>query len=269
MKYLFAFSLMVFTNSTIAQKWTVELMLGTSGYNGDLTQTALSAKRLGACGSLNVTYQSGSYWSIRTGVSYGRISGDDNSNKDESLKSRNLSFKSHVIEWNICGELSVVDPEMYYSYPYFFGGIGIMHFNPYAFNDENKKLFLRPLSTEGQGLIAYPDRKKYSLFQVCIPFGLGWKLKLKNKWEISYEFGYRIVFTDYLDDVSTTYVSLKNLSELVSDEAAAMSYRKQSPFMEEGEARGNSKVKDMYFLTGIKLAVPIGKQKPVKVIQND
>jgi hypothetical protein len=107
-----------------------------------------------------------------------------------------------------------------------------MYFNPYVFNNKNKKLFLRPMSPEGQGLVVYPDREIYSLYQVCIPFGLGWRVKLKNKWEISYEFGCRMIFTDYLDDVSITYVSLKNLSELVSADAAAISYPKQSLFME-------------------------------------
>jgi hypothetical protein len=232
MKLLFSFILMLFTNSTISQKRMAELMLRTSGYNGDLTQSTLSAKRIGACGSFNVTHQSGSHWSIRTGISYGRISGDDNYNKEKNFKSRKLSSKSHLIEWNNCGELSVVDSEMYYSYPYFFGGVGLMYFNPYVFNNKNKKLFLRPMSPEGQGLVVYPDREIYSLYQVCIPFGLGWRVKLKNKWEISYEFRCRMIFTDYLDDVSTTYVSLKNLSELVSADAAAISYPKQSLFME-------------------------------------
>ncbi len=260
MKY-YLFLLLLIPYKGKSQQWMAEAMAGVSSYNGDLTQSAVASNRLGPCAALNIKYNSPYFWSLRAGISYGRISGDDNKNKDEGLQSRNLSFKSHVIELSVCGELAVVDPELYYSYPYIFGGVGVFHFNPYTTDNENKKIFLQPLGTEGQGLSDYPSRKKYSLFQLSIPFGAGWKFNYRDKYEISYEFGYRLLFTDYLDDVSKTYVPLENLAAGNGPKAAELSYRKKTPFMEAGEARGNSKVKDMYFFSGFKIAAKIGKNR--------
>ena len=63
---------------------------------------------------------------------------------------------------------------------------------------------LQPLATEGQG--SFSTRKKYSRLQVSIPIGLGFKYGLSQRMSISFEYGLRKTFTDYIDDVSTTYV---------------------------------------------------------------
>ena len=91
--------------------------------------------------------------------------------------------------------------------------MGLFHFNPFTYDKENNKTYLQPLSTEGQGLKEYPGRKKYSLTQFCLPVGGGWKWNINENWDISYELGFRILFTDYLDDVSKTYVNLNVLAD--------------------------------------------------------
>ncbi len=261
MKYCL-FLVILWSNTLKSQDWRAEFMLGAAAYNGDLTQNALSAKRFGPAVAFNIKYVSNSFWAVRAGLAYGKISGDDRQNRDLGLQSRNLNFQSHVFEFSLCGELAVVDPELYYSYPYIFGGVGLFKFNPYTFDDNNQKTFLQPLGTEGQGLADFPNRKKYSLYQFCIPIGAGWKMNIKDRFEISYEFGYRILFTDYLDDVSKTYVSLDQLSTGNGPKAAELSYRRKGiPFMEEGEVRGNPKVKDIYFFNGFKIATRIGKKR--------
>ncbi len=72
---------------------------------------------------------------------------------------------------------------------------------------------MQPLSTEGEGLSQYSGRKKYSLTQVCFPVGIGWKVILTDRIEVSYEFGYRFLFTDYFDDVSKSYINLDVLNQ--------------------------------------------------------
>ncbi|MEO8768769.1 MAG: DUF6089 family protein [Ferruginibacter sp.] len=258
--YLFVF-LFLFSTSARAQQWFAEVTAGTSSYNGDLTQKEVSAKRLGPMIGLNIKYNTGDFVNIRGGISYARLGANDKNNPDPGLQSRRLNFKTNVIELNVCAEVNVLDPETFYSYPYIFGGVGVFHFNPYTYDDYGHKTFLQPLGTEGQGLASYPNRKKYSLYQVCFPVGGGFKYNYKKDWEISFEFGYRILFTDYLDDVSKTYVNLKALQEANGNEAADLSYRKQTPFLEEGEKRGNSGVRDSYFFAGIKIATAIGKKK--------
>jgi pyridoxal phosphate enzyme (YggS family) len=44
--------------------------------------------------------------------------------------------------------------------------------------------------------------------------GGGFKVKVNQTWELAIEVGYRILVTDYLDDVSKTYVNLKLLEEI-------------------------------------------------------
>jgi hypothetical protein len=239
-----------------------EVMVGTSAYNGDLTQSAFSVKRLNPAAGINIKYNSGDVLNVRMGVQYGSVSANDKDNKRADLQARNLNFKSKILEFNVILEINIMDPQVYNAYPYFFLGIGVFHFNPYTYNDNGVKTYLRPLSTEGEGLPEYPSRKPYSLVQPCLPGGVGFKWKLNEKQELSFEFGYRYLFTDYLDDVSKTYVSQEVLSARKGSEAAALAYRKVGvPFSEEGLPRGNSKVKDYYFIAGLKFAFMLGKLK--------
>jgi hypothetical protein len=243
------------------QEWQAEVMVGVSGYNGDLTEREISFKRMRPAASLKLIYNTGDFINFRLGVGYAKIVGDDKTNKDVDLRNRNLSFQSDIFEMNLCAEFNLFDPAIYYSYPYIFTGVGLFHFNPYAYDKDNKKTYLHPLSTEGQGLIEYPERKEYSLTQFCIPFGFGWKIK-KKRWEIGYEFGYRFLFTDYLDDVSKTYASLETLVNTKGPKAAEMSFRGLGGWISNDEAlRGNSKVRDTYFFSGLRFATTIGKNK--------
>lgn len=155
-----------------------------------------------------------------------------------------------------------MEPEIFYGYPYIFAGIGLFHFDPYTYDSDNKKTFLRPLSTEGQGLAAYPQKKTYSLTQFCMPFGAGWKVNFHERWDIIYEIGYRVLFTDYLDDVSTTYIDPQELLAAKGPKAVELAYRAKPPFSQgEGDQRGNPGVKDWYFFSGVKLLIRLGKQK--------
>ncbi len=257
MKSYFIF-LLLFSGTCKAQDWMAEVMVGISGYNGDLTQRAFSFSRLRPAATLNIKFNSGDLINLRAGIGYGKVVADDKRNPDPGLKSRNLNFKSTILEFNICGEINLFDPAIHYSFPYIFGGLGVFHFDPFTHDNEGKKTYLQPLGTEGQGIEQYPDRKKYPLTQLCLPVGLGWKYVINEDMEVCYELGYRILFTDYLDDVSKTYVNPDVLSLINGPKAAELAYRRNVPFMEEGEVRGNEKVKDIYFFTGIKLAIRIG-----------
>jgi hypothetical protein len=239
-----------------------EVMVGTSAYNGDLTQSFFSVKRLNPAAGINIKYNSGDVLNVRLGIQYERVSANDKDNKRPDLQARNFSFKSNILELNVITEINVMDPQVYDSYLYFFAGLGVFHFNPYTYDDNGKKTYLHPLSTEGEGLPEYPARKNYSLIQPCLIGGVGFKWKLNERQDLSFEFGYRYLFTDYLDDVSKTYVSPEVLSVRKGPEAAALSYRKVGvPFAEEGFPRGNPKVKDYYFVAGLKFGFTLSKPK--------
>jgi hypothetical protein len=242
-------------NTTMAQTWMGEIQVGVAGYNGDLTQKLINLSSLRQSLSLNAKYTREDFLNFRAGISWGTVTGNDKFNKDEGLRTRNLSFTSQIIELHTAIEANLLDPEQYSASPYVFAGIGVFHFNPYAKDNDGKKIFLKGLGTEGQGVPEYKDRKPYSLFQFCVPFGIGMKWEWKKGMQISYELGYRILFTDYLDDVSKTYVDVKLLESSNGRKAVEMAYRrKNTPFNELGEARGNPKVKDLYYFSGIKLS---------------
>lgn len=265
MRYLFVLILLSRLVTASAQDWMGEISVGGASYNGDLTQKVFYLKQVRPMVGLNLKYNTTTFFNLRAGISFARVTASDKDNKDPDLKVRNLDFTSNIFEFHAAGELNLMDPELFYGYPYLFAGVGVFYFDPFTYDDNHKKQFLRPLGTEGQGLSAYPGRKPYSKIQLCLPIGGGWKLKLKKDMELCYEFGYRILFTDYLDDVSRTYPSLELLAQERGDIASQLSYRKQGiPFTEEGEARGNHKVRDLYFFNSVKLAVNLNRFVKIK-----
>ena len=256
-KILFIFLLV--SNSCLAQEWVAEVITGVSGYNGDLTQQRIAWNTMRPTVGLNIKYNTGNFINFRGGISFGSVAGNDKFNTDPLLKARNLNFKTNILEANMGIEIPLMDPLSFYAYPYFFTCIGVYHFDPYTTDKNNVKTFLQPLSTEGEGLPQYPSRRKYSLTQVCFPVGFGWKIVLTDKWEICYELGYRFLFTDYLDDVSKSYISLDALRAAKGDKSVELSYRKDVPFREEGLPRGNPTKNDSYFFTGIKVGFTIAQ----------
>lgn len=248
--------LLALSNACKAQEWQAEIMAGISAYNGDLTQQRISLKQIKPSLNLSLKYNSGDYVNFRIGIAYAKIGADDKNNRSIALQNRNLSFKSDVFELNVITEINLFDPITYTSYPYLLGGVGVFYFNPYTFDNNNKKTYLHPLSTEGEGLKEFPERKKYSLIQACIPLGIGWKMPLNEKWDISYEFGYRLTFTDYLDDVSKNYVDLNVLSDEKGPKSAELSYRQKTP-LTTADIRGNPAIKDIYYFVGVKLSTSL------------
>jgi hypothetical protein len=261
MKFCSVFFIFI-ANSCLAQQWQAEVMAGVSGYNGDLTRTAISFKTMGPALDINLKYiLPNNYVVIRAGMSYGRVSGNDKDNKGSVLYNRNLNFKTHILEGSLGAELNLLDPAEFDAFPYIFAAVGVFHFDPYTFDKDNNKVFLRSLGTEGQGLAAYPDRKMYSLTQFCIPLGGGWKWKINEKYEVSYEIGARYLLTDYLDDVSTTYVDPQALQAERGRIATELAYRQNNSTISiAGKQRGNPKKKDWYYMTGFKILINLGKK---------
>jgi len=255
-------AILLVANNCFAQKWMGEFAIGGAEYNGDLAPKGFTIKNLRPGAGFNLKYDSGDLLNFRTGIFWTILSSDDKDNKEPLTAIRNLNFTSQLFEWNAALEFNILDPDIYTAFPYIFGGVGLFYFKPYSFDDNNEKVYLQPLSTEGQGLTDYPDRKKYSLLQFCMPFGAGYKWFTKKKNQVAIEIGYRLCFTDYIDDVSKTYVDLEILSTKVSPKAAEMSYRKQgSQFTELGLPRGNPENKDLYYFGSLKYSFSLKKSK--------
>jgi hypothetical protein len=174
---------------------------------------------------------------FRLAVNHAVIEGYDSTIKDKNgdeafRKARNLAFKSSVLEGYAALEISpTVFLEKYDGLlgkirPYGLIGIGVFHFNPkgeyYAPNGSAKWVALHPLSLEGQGFAEYPDRKQYSLTQMELPMGFGFKYFIKENMFIGIEVLHRQTFTDYVDDVSTNYIDPSLFSKYLTPEQTAM-----------------------------------------------
>ena len=109
----------------------------------------------------------------------------------------------------------------------------------------------------------------YQKLSIAIPMGLGVKFNINHVTNIGLEFGMRKTFTDYIDDVSTTYPDLNVLASEVAVFAAALSYRApeynpDAPADPQGTSRGDATDKDWYFFGGVTFSVNIGKANGFK-----
>jgi hypothetical protein len=138
----------------------------------------------------------------------------------------------------------------------------LYHFDPYTYDTANQKVYLHPLTTEGQGLPQYG--KPYALTQLAIPFGAGLKFKLTERVILGAEIGLRKLFTDYLDDVSTNYAAASDLLQARGQQAVDLAFRSDelvggtTNYPEKGTQRGGSSVKDWYYFSGIHLSFRFG-----------
>ena len=247
-----------------SQNLHVDLFGGIATYQGDLQNKRFTLEQSNPAVSLGLSYDLSPRLSVRTGFTYGVVEGDDK--KNTSVKgndSRNLNFKSPISELHLGLEYNFFNLEGTSLTPYVFAGLAGYHFNPYTKDAAGNKVFLQPLSTEGQGLSAYPERKEYKLTQFSIPFGGGIKFKLSESLQIGLEVGLRKLFTDYLDDVSTTYVDETTLFVAKGAKATELAYRGDeiNPsriYPPANEQRGNAKRKDLYYFSGVRVSKLFG-----------
>ncbi len=243
---------------------TVSFGVGTSSYYGDISpynrflQSTVNGMRWNV--NFNFTRQFSPTFALRFGLTYARISGDDN--YLEGIKGyegnfiRNLHFRNDIKELSIVGQYDLVRTSRSYLrraniIPYLFGGIAVFAHDPMAKPDPvlygNDWVRLQPLNTEGQGLPGYTNTP-YSLISVSFPVGLGVKYKLNRHWDLGVELSYRYALTDYLDDVSGNFANSADL-EAQSPLAASMGNRS----LERIAARsGNDRTEGVInYLTGI------------------
>jgi hypothetical protein len=217
---------------------------------------------------------------LRIEAMFGKVSADDADLEAVDLTdiaktrfNRNCNFQSKISEYSAVIELHPLfmfinwedrdqDPPRYS--PYLLGGIGYYSFNPQA-TLNGRLVDLQPLSTEGQGFKEYPNRKPYKLKQTNIPVGIGVKYELSSLFNLRAEYVYRLLSTDYLDDVSTTYVDPNVYQNYFTGvklaNAIALSDRQINKVTVAGGKRGSPKEKDAYFSFNLKLSLILGRER--------
>ncbi|TAD98093.1 MAG: hypothetical protein EAZ97_11375 [Bacteroidetes bacterium] len=235
----------------------------------------------------------------RVMFAYGVLTGADSisasktSSHDQFRYIRNLSFRNEIYELTVSGLFDLAGhSEVFYDrphkvIPYVTFGLGVFYHNPQSNAPEafgGDLVNLRPLGTEGQGREGYDA--PYSKFQLAIPIGFGFRKRIGQRWDLSFEVNMRFLITDYLDDVSKTYIDLGTFAD--DDLARAMhdrskegnrkletdyvpsdytyigvdgrsytvfdGYGNDKQYGVDTNIRGNARDKDSFLATGIHLA---------------
>lgn len=247
-----------------SQRLSADLYTGICNYQGDL-QGRFTFENSHFAGGFGLSYLITPHLLARAGFLVTKVSGSDKTNPHAvGIDFRNLSFQSSVKEFHLAVELNLRDLDNHRITPYVFGGGAIMNFNPYIYDLYNNKVYLQPLGTEGQGLPQYPDKKEYKLTQFVVPFGGGLKIALTGNLQAIVEFGMRKMFTDYLDDVSTTYADSALLAQFRGPLSVEYAYRGDElhgapPYPAAGSKRGNPKNMDSYYISTVRFKYTFNK----------
>ena len=205
-----------------------------------------------------------------TSLTLGMLKGDDALTKEKYRSARNLKFRAPILElsqridfmiylhekigkrYNIRGLKGFKNRN---EQAYIFTGAGLVGYMPQG-EYEGRWYNLRPLSTEGQGLVGGP--KKQLPVTVVIPFGIGFRVGISRQWRVGLETSYVKTFSDYIDDVHGVYYDKELLRLQKGDIAAALSDRSdynnpdQHNWFVANQQRGD-KQKDAYFFVNFVL----------------
>lgn len=224
--------------------------IGTTNYYGDISnpgQLISANPNL----SLNLEYPASPRLNARLELMYYQIEAADSEYEGDKSREdryiRNLSFRANNFEASVAATVSLYpDNRVYYLRPkinpYGLLGIGVTTVNPKA-KYKGDWYNLRPIQTEGVD---------YSPVALVIPFGGGVKFKVNNEFNMAVEAVYRIAFTDYLDDISSTYIDNASFTDPVE---AILADRRQEQGLTPaaaGNIRGNPDSNDGYFTISVK-----------------
>ncbi|MBR9922856.1 MAG: porin family protein [Bacteroidetes bacterium] len=255
MKRLFFLLAMAWSVGGFSQGLELGFQVGASNYVGDLSNNSvsmyLSESHLAIGGF--ATYHFGPLVAATLEFNYGTLSGQDANSSIEDVRERNLSFRSYLIDAGLTAELYIPGFQPYNLYrpvsAFLFAGVGINAYNPRTLY-EGQWVELQPLQLEGQA--------PYSKVSLSIPFGVGMKYAITDRLNLGLRIGARKTFTDYIDDVSGTYVSYTELQASNGELAAALGNRTgeylgtNEPFIvETGTPRGDGSASDWTFLAMI------------------
>lgn len=246
------FFLLFIPFTAFGQNFHFSAKLGVATYNGDLKAKSVSLAQSRFMGSIGARYDLTENLAARSYISLGGLKADDKKGT-ASMQERNLNFKTGLLEWEAGLHYSILNLNYHWWTPYVSAGIGLFHFNPHTIDENGDKVKLKPLSTEGQGVVA--GVKPYKLTQFYVPLSVGVERMLNEDMRVGLELGYRKTFTDYLDDVSGLYVDQNVLLAAKGQRAVDLAYRGDEvgagPYPGAGAVRGNSDNKDAYVYVGL------------------
>lgn len=231
-------------NPSFAQKYgEIGIMAGGSYYIGDLNQDKHFLLTKPAIGGF-IRHNFNERFAAKISGTFSSIEGDDSVSKINLY--RGLDFKSSLIDISTTFEINFfnyfIGSKRQFITPFWYGGIGVVFFKPKRLNG-------------GDPAGSYTEKVTYKTMALSFPFGIGLKYSLNDMLGMSVHWGMQKVFTDYLDDVSTTYEVIDNITDPAGTH-------------ELGMQRGNSQDKDWYSIIGISISKKINylsKEKCINV----
>lgn len=243
----------LFINTAQSQNFGIYVSPGLMNYGGDLQAKAYTFSQAGFSISGGLLYNI-NHFTVRGAFTYGKVQGSDSASSNYAI--RNLSFISNISEGSLTLEYDIFKLSDKKFTPYALAGVAVYHYNPYT-TYNGQKVYLKPLSTEGQGLPEYPDRKEDALTQFAIPWGVGFKYKLTEQFHIGLEFCGRVLFNDQLDDVSGYYPDeatlLKERGQLAVDVSFRGDELNPTQTYPSDKLRGSPKHNDNYYTSSLML----------------
>ena len=233
-----------------SQTLEVGLFGGASYYLGDINP-GVHFQQIKPAAGVIARYNFDTRWSVRLSALMGKVAGSDLIS--QKVLNRDLQFESpltevaSVVEFNffpyVNGSMSN------YFTPYIFGGVSLFLFDP-----QYDGIKLASLRYEGMvsGNVYYgTENVNYSRQGFAIPFGIGVKYSVSQRVGLAFEWGMRKTFTDYIDDISTSYPLVAELTDPI--------YRSDltdpTGTHLAGEQRGNPKTMDWFNFVGISITV--------------
>ncbi len=271
--FLCSFFLILCGLNSQSQSFFVSFFAGSSNYSGDLQEKRFTFTQAHPAIGVGFVYELNPKMLIRADYTTGKISADDQYSSKN--KARNLSFFTNISEYSIGFEYNLLNMYDYRFSPYLFTGVALFDYNPYTKDVNDNVIFLAELSTEGQGFI--PGKKEYKLRQFSIPLGGGLQWAINNNKRLGFVIGFRKTFTDYIDDVSTTYVDETTLALNRGQRAVNVAFREDdinsnAVYPVGGSQRGSPKSKDSYYFGGLTFRVriaPKGRTKKYRLFNYD
>jgi hypothetical protein len=275
LRVLIVFSLFLSLSATAQRHLYLGWQTGGINYQGEMQDISFSFTGMHLSMGGGLLLQLDDHWAVSSEFIRGNLSGRDAERKgNNNNQARNLSFNTEL--WELSAQLRyrLYPGDLVPVMPYGFAGLALFHIDPWALDANGVKHKLYPLSTEGQGLPQYPERKPHRTDRVSIPFGSGLEFRLGEWFRLDVETMFRKTFTDDIDDVSYNYPDAALLLAARGLKSVELSYRGDEvpggiqTFPAAGTQRGNPLRADWYHSFNVRLRVELHDWRRARLERN-
>lgn len=262
-----------------AQRNEVGISIGRANIIGDIGKTdyieifPMDRYRIPISLGVLYRYNLDNRQSLRLNLIYNRVYFDDEKASEDYRFKRKISGSNTIFETSVLFEyyfFDINDIKYSGSSPYIFAGVGGYGFydRKYTINHTRAKnydgSYRDPLNF--QDFVTEENYKKSMKFDFNIPFGVGYKFKIKYDWLLSLEIGARYTFQDNLD-----YSSIKNKNITINIDPQLNNISTVDPKLKNEINRRNAKIigkhqtgntyksNDWYLIWGINLTYTFGR----------